>query len=237
LKGIIVQDATITNEQEALNNQTPVEETTLDSNTEQAESNSMSSEDDFDNWQPSKVKDYVKKLRQENKNYRVRSQQVEEKLSSFEKNLKKVLGTSEEDEIDPETYIHELSQANEAQQLQLAIYETALQNGITSPESMEYFQFLFGKRLSELDEDEVLQDEDLEDIVNKAKGFGGIQTHSNSTTFNEDAEKKPESGKTSQISAEDFVKMSVMQKSELYRTNEMLYKRLMKEARDKKLFI
>lgn len=226
----------MTKEQEALNHKSETPKTPeLEVSDEISKQNQ--SEDDFDNWQPNKVKDYVKKLRQENKNYRLRSQQVEEKLSSFEKNLKKVLGTSDEEEIDPQIYIKNLSQANEAQQLQIAIYETAIQNGLSSPESIEYFQFLFGKRLAQLKENEILADEDLEDIISKAKSFTGAQTPANRTTFSEGSTPRPEAGNHADLTVEQFVKMSVMAKSELYRTNEMLYKSLMAEARAKKLFI
>lgn len=202
--------------------------------TKDQESSSSDDENDLEKWEPAKVKDYVKKLRTENKSYRQRAKGLEDRLGSIEQGLKKVFGVDENEQVDPETKITELTQINQMKDVRLAILETALQSGITGSDNIEYFEFLMGKKLAELNDDEELSDEDLQGIVARVQG-NQANTMKNTTIVHEKGKPVAEGKET--VSLEQFMKMSVMAKSELFRTNEALYNKLLKDARDKKLFV
>jgi hypothetical protein len=207
----------------------------LDEQAQTTQSETSEDEDDLGKWEPSKVKDYVKKLRNENKSYRQRARGLEERLGSIETGLKKVFGMENDEKVDPEAQIHELTRVNHMKDVRLAILETAVQAGITGQDNIEYFEFLVGKKLGSLEENEEMTDEEIQEIAQKVLGNSGNGRMKNSTITHENG--KPTSSGSETVTLDQFMKMSVLAKSELYRTNENLYTKLMKEARESKLFV
>lgn len=206
-------------------------------NTEQGKKQPQDSgDDDLEKWEPAKVKDYVKNLRKENKGYRQKAQALEEKVDRFESALKTALGVEGDDDVAPEDKIKNLTQMNEAKELRLAILESAIEHGVHGQEGVEYFEFLVNKRLSGLEEGQNLEDEDFAEIVEKVKQVhGGGGSPSKNTTFSES--QTPNPGKPGEVTLEQFMKMTNMEKGEIFRTDEAHYNRLMQEARSKKLFV
>lgn len=191
-----------------------------------------SSDDDgeLSGWEPAKVKDYVKKLRTENKSYRQRAKGLEERLGKIETGLKTVFGETPE-KVDPETQIQELTKINQAKDMRLTVLETAMQHGISGKEAIDYFEFLMSKKAKGNQE---LGEDDLKEIVSKVQSIHGDGPKLTKTTITAE---KPATEPQPAVDLNQFMKMSVMEKSELYRTNEALYNKLMKDARSGKLFV
>lgn len=198
-----------------------------------AKTESSEDEGDFSTWEPAKVKDYVKKLRNENKSYRQKAKGLEERLGKIETGLQTMFGKDEQ-QTDPETRIAKLTEVNQAKERRLTILESAIASGISGKESIDYFEFLVSKKLAS-DSEKNLSEDDLQEIVQKVNQVHGSTKPSKTTITHEKG--KPEAESKDTVDLNQFMKMSVLAKSELFRTNEALYNRLLKEARDAKLFV
>jgi hypothetical protein len=181
----------------------------------------------------------IKKLNDENAKHRLKNKSLDEaskKTTTELQKIKEVLGIKDENEETPEIKISSLTQQNEALQMQMSVMQLQLENGI-SGEQGEYFQFLLQKKFAAMEDDAELTDEDLAEIVEKAKGFGGGEGSGipNKTSVNPQNSGKAPTGGKGQVTLEQFVSMSMADKSELYGRNPALYDQLMTQANSKKL--
>lgn len=182
---------------------------------------------DFDSLDD-KTKKYIKKLRDENKSRRTETNNLTTKMEKFEKGFKAMFG-DEEDDKDPEQVLNTLKGQFESSVSENAILRLAVENGISGVENLEYFEFLMAKKLNSLEEGEEMTEEDLDDILSKcSKGAGG-----KANTSTKDAGKGggKDPGKSGdEVTQEEFNKMTITQKSNLYNKNPALYEKLMKNS-------
>jgi len=194
---------------------------------------------DEDKWDES-TRNYIKSLRDESAKHRTKSKELQTqftKLSgevdALKGGLRKALGGKEDDQSSPEEQVGQLTSQNEQMAFRLAVMDSALENGITSKEQLEYYEFLVQKKATELQDDEEITDEAMTEIIQKVKSFskpGGTSTTSVGA-------KKPEPSDSSSqaVSVEAFAKMSLAEKSALYSKDPAQYTQLMSAARQKKL--
>jgi hypothetical protein len=172
----------------------------------------------------------LKSLRGESAKYRTDNKGLKERLDNFEKNLKKVLGGEEEDDEAPEVKIEKLQGHAQSLEVRTAFMEIAIENSISKDE-YEYFEFLMGKALNGLGEDEEMSEEALNEIIAKCKSSEKKPADSSVNNGQQGKGQKKESG----VTVEEFAKMSMTQKSELFQKNRELYNSLFEQAKSKKL--
>lgn len=170
-----------------------------------------------------KTKKYIKKLRDENAKRRTESNNLTTKMEKMEKGFKAMFG-EEDDDTDPEEKVKTLSSQYESVVTENAILKLALENGIVGAENIEYFEFQMSKKLNSLQEGEEMTDEDLAEILGKCSK-AGVKKPAD-TSVKGDKDKKPDS-KPDEVTQEEFDKMGMIQKSNLYLKNPDLYKKLM----------
>lgn len=175
----------------------------------------------------------IKQLRKEAGDRRAENKSLKEKLSSYDnqfKQIKRHLGIEDEEEA-PETRIASLQQANEQLQLELSINQLARENGI-APEDDKYFRFLLSEKFEELGDDEELSDEDLAEVLNQVK----MVSKKKPPTSTGQGGKAPDSGGDTQgVTVEQFAKMSLSERTEIYDKNPSLYSQLMAKAKERRL--
>lgn len=187
-----------------------------------------SSDGDDDSEGELSAEDYqkqIKKLRAENAKHRSRNKALGEKMGKFEKAFKAFNG--DDDDENPEQKLDAVTQNYESAVTRNAVLELALENGISGREHLEYFEFLMGRALDSLEEDEELSEEALEEILAKCSKQGGTSKANTSTSGKGKGNRSPGSGKDDQVSQEEFDKMGIMAKSKLYQKNPELYNTLM----------
>jgi galactokinase len=182
---------------------------------------------------------YIKKLRAENASFRTKASSLETKVAELQGSLgklqvgmKKALGLGDEgDDTPPEQKLEALTQHSETLAVQNAVLGIALENGIPASQ-LEYFQYLMGKKLASLADDEEMTEEDVDALVAEAKSKGapGVTTTGAGGSGN-----APQPGSKNAVSLEQFVKMTVSEKSQLYGQQPEMYKALMAEAVQKRL--
>lgn len=193
-------------------------------------------DDDDDSKLDEKAKKKIEKLRAEAAKHRVDKNQFRKELDDLKSGLKKALG-GEGDEP-PEKTIESLKLKTEAQTLELLMLKTAMENGISQPDSVEYFQFLIGKELDALSDGEELSAEKIEEIVKKTKKAAGTASAGNggNTSVNDKNKPNPDGGKGYDgVTVEQFARMSMMDKSVMYEKSPDRYAALIKEAKEKRL--
>jgi hypothetical protein len=173
----------------------------------------------------------LKSLRGESAKYRTDNKGLKDRLDNFEKNLKKVLGGEEEgDDEAPEVKIEKLQGHAQSLEVKTAFMEIAIENSISKAE-YEYFEFLMGKALNGLKDDEELTEEALEEIISKCKTSEKKPAQSSVNNGQDGKGQK----KDSSVSVEEFAKMTMTQKSALFQKNRELYNSLFEQAKSKKL--
>lgn len=193
-------------------------------------------EDDEDLADPEKVKAKLKSLRDENVKRRLKNKELASNFSKVSETLNKLKSAlvGEDDDADPEEKIKGLQRLAEDQASQLAIKDLVISHGITGEQS-EYFEFLIGKAVGDLDEGEELSEESLNEIVAKAKGAGGVKKTSTGAGGAGNGKLPPPPGKKGEISAASFSKMTMVEKSQLYSSDPATYRRVFDEAKEKNL--
>ena len=189
---------------------------------------------------PTATEAVIKQLREENAKLRTRGKErdsefdaLNDRFSKFETGLKSLFSDGDEvDDLTPEQQVEVLQARNEQLEVNAALRDAASEYNIPN-ENFEFFEFLVGKRLNEMEEGEELSEEDLDAIAQRARGMGGASPN----TSIDGEGTSPEPGAQSQeVSLEEFVTMSVMAKSQLYQKNPQLYDQLKKqEAAARKL--
>ena len=137
------------------------------------------------------------------------------------------------EEEKPEEKIKTLTAANQGLDFRRAVLEAAVEHGI-GKESIDFFEFLISKAASELDEGEELPDEKMLEIVAKCKkgsGESGKGKGDTSVGNGGKGEPNPDKNKAGDVTLSKFLKMTVVQKSELYTKNRELYESLVAQAK------
>lgn len=178
-----------------------------------------------------KTKKYIEKLRRENAKHRTKANVNSDRLSRLEEGLKKVLGG--EDEAAPEQQLEALASQNEGMAFKMAVLEAAIECGV-SKEDREYFEFLLGKRLGEMEEGQELADEEIAEIAKLAKRFDAGSGKSAGRSSVDDSRSGKMGNGTGAVTVEQFVAMTITEKSDLYTKNKALYDSLFAEAKNKR---
>jgi len=183
---------------------------------------------------PQEAQDLIKNLRAENAEHRTKNNNLSTRMESIEKGFKTMFGDEGgEQALTPEEQLQQLQGGYEDLSYNNAIMGMAYENGIPM-ENYEYFNFLMDKEVNGLEEGQELSEESLLSVIQKAKGFNQPQSDTNSSVdSNGDQRNDPNGGQ--ELTIEAFSKMSVVEKSELYRKKPAVYNSLMKEAKNKRL--
>lgn len=193
-------------------------------------------QDDLDYGDAEKVKAEIAKLRKENAKHRHAKKEAYQAKTDAETKLaaaKKLLGVEGDDES-----LEDKIKARDQRiaELEMETHLRNIESDLEIPkEHGEYFRFLLSKEFEKLKEGEELADEVLEGIVEKVKTLGGGKgKQQQSTGLDSGGKPNADEGKGT-LSVEQFVKMSVGEKSQLYVKNPQEYNRLFSAAREKKL--
>lgn len=170
-------------------------------------------------------KAYVDSLRKESAKYRTKAKELEsglkntnERMSKFENGLKKLFG-EEDDKLTPEQRIEMLNQQNEQLAVATAIKDAAFELGVTR-DDYEFFEYLVGKRLAALGDDEELTEEELASFAKQAKSKSAPKK----TSVDDDAPDPDEDD--GGVSLEEFQDMGIGARSALYQKDKALYEKL-----------
>jgi len=186
-----------------------------------------------------KQKAYVEKLRKEAAKTRIKAKELEtqhtqlsERFSKFEGGLKSLFKGEKDEKLSPEERIERLEKreqeqerSSQALELANALKEAALEHGVGKAD-LEYFEFLVGKKLEKLGEDEELSDDDLKALAKQAKAKSAAK----STSVDNDDEPSPDED-DGEISLDEFQEMGIGAKSALYQKDKPLYEKLAAQDR------
>lgn len=205
--------------------------------------------DDGANWTPAQTKTYIKNLRKENASYRKKAKEAGTKITSLEERFGKLEGglqsltgdpkkkESVEEKMDRlEKSIADRNTKDDEQKaiddMNAAVQETADALGVAA-EGMDYFRFLIQQEAAKLDDDEEVSQKVLVGLAELTKkafgkkkattGIGGGGTHPD-----------PKGGGDG-TTVEQFVLMTIAEKSVIYVKDREAYDRLMQESKLKKL--
>lgn len=184
-----------------------------------------------------KTKAYIAKLRKENASARTKNKDLASKFKISEDQKKAILKAAgiETEEDDPAEKIKTLSAQSDQLALRSTILESAIQQGIKA-DDLEFYQFLVSKALADLKDEEELDEEKLAEIVKKVnkastKGAGS------SVGTGKDGKKPPNPEGNGEVTLDQFIRMSITEKSVLYEKNPDLYKELVAEAKAKRKLV
>jgi hypothetical protein len=178
---------------------------------------------------PEWAKTEIANLRKESAKHRTTNNELKSRLDKFETNLKKVLGDEDEDQTPPEEKLTKVTAQAEALAIHNALLELAVENGIPK-DQFKYFSFLMNEKLSGLEEDQELTEDDLAEIMGQLQPVNNKPAQ---TSFGAGG-KKNEGGTSDTVTLEAFNKMTIMQKSALYQKDKATYDRLMAESKGTK---
>jgi hypothetical protein len=189
-----------------------------------------------------KTKAYIAKLRKESAKHRIDAKDTKAKLKAEEERKKAILKAagieSEDDEPAEEKLKKSLTQSNQLQ-FRNAILETAVAHGIGS-DKLKYFQFLMSDAVESLKEGEELSDEKLAEVVAEAKKQGGSGKGNTTVGGGKDGKgsgtPNPEGG-SNEVTLDQFIRMTITEKSGLFLKNRARYDELVKEAKQKKKLV
>ena len=175
-----------------------------------------------------KTKTHLKKLRRENAKWRTQNKNLNDRLGKLESGLKGLFGGDDNTEITADN-INSLKGNNEALAFKTAVLEAAIEYGVGKDER-EYFEFLVGRQISNLAEGEELAEDDLVEIAKKAKkkSAGGNAR----TSVDDSGAGNPD--KKGNATLDQFVNMSITEKSDLFVKNRALYDQLFAQAKEKR---
>lgn len=185
-----------------------------------------------------KAQKLIKDLRTESASHRSQNKNLNSQLGTLKKALVDA-GVIEDDSEKPEEKIKSLSEKSSALEFRSAILESALEHGV-SKDGLEYFEFLVSKRASALEEGQELTDEILGELASQViKQAGGKSSGAKSTSVGngDKGANPPPPGDAGGVTLDQFVKMNITEKSQMYIKTPELYNQLHKEAKEKKLLI
>lgn len=198
------------------------------------EKGSQDGKPDESTWDEATTK-YIKDLRKEAAKNRTKASSLEERLSRIESGLKKVVGGEDDDDLSPEDRAEALEAYAGQQEFETEILKLAINHNI-GKDGLDYFKFLVAQAVSGLDEDEELGEDDIAELVKKAKVAGGGSA-STSVKQSDEGSGTPPPDKTAAVTLDQFCSMSMIQKSKLFDSNRALYDQLMQEARKAKRLV
>ena len=174
----------------------------------------------------------IKDLRAEAAKYRTEKNNLSTRLEKLEKGLKGFVGGDDEDKTDPLEKLKMKESEVEQLSVKTAMYELAIDHSIPK-DQFEYFEFLMSKKLNTLEEGEEMTEEDLGSILSQLK-VSGAKGPANTSTGTGN---KPNGnqGNKDDVTLEQFVKMTVLEKSKLYQTKPDTYNSLVSQAKEKNL--
>lgn len=174
------------------------------------------------------LKKLVAKLRKENATHRAKNKSLEDSFTSVKGELGKVKAALniKDDEEDPKTALSKLQAQNESQQMDLAISNLAIENGI-SKDQLKFFKFLLAEKFEELEEGVEISDDDISEVVQQVKGASSGKKQ-NSTGSDG---KPPKPNTPAEVTAEQFASMTLAERTEVYDKNPTLYDQLMAKTR------
>lgn len=187
---------------------------------------------------PESVQKHIKDLRKENAKHRTKANKLESDFASVQQRLKALAGGEDDGEqLTPEQQIAQLEAGVGQYAFRNACLSLALEHGI-GKDGYEYFEYLVGKAVEGLEDGEELDDEVMTGLISEAKaksGAGSKQTTTTSVNPKSGDGKAPDT--KAEVSLDQFVKMSIGEKSALYNKNPALYDALTKEAKDKRILV
>ena len=201
---------------------------------------------------PESAQNEIKKLREENKERRLKSKELEEKLKSqddrfatLEGGLKTALGIKEDD-AKPEDKIKELQLAAAQAQERAMMLEICNDYGVLGAEAQNFFNYLIDKtEFPEGDSAEAKSSRDniLKDLAKQANAVGGnTKTHRTSTggtkqpASEDDPNDKGGGGGTHKTyTLEEFKAMGPHGQSELFNKDRKQYDKLFDQVEAERL--
>lgn len=180
---------------------------------------------------PQEVQDLVKGLRSESAKHRTEKNNLATELEKLKNGFKAVFG-DEQDQDTPEVKLQNLSAVAQQLEMKNAMLELAYEHGI-GKDQREFFEFQMSKALDSLADGEEMTEEQLQEIIAKVKPIGS-KGNGNTSVDDKNAGKKDPAGQTG-TTLEQFMAMSITQKSKLYSEKPDVYNALMSEAKTKKL--
>lgn len=186
--------------------------------------------EDLPTWAQKQIKD----LRSESAKNRTDNKTIRGEFDSLKKGMAKALGI--EDDAKPEDKIADLNGQNSSLTFQNAILSVAVQNGI-GEKQMDYFSFLMEKAVEKLDEGQELSDDQLAELVKKAKAQGGVSSDSSVDDTGGDGKPPKNPDSSGDMTLEQFCALNIIEKSSLYRTKPDVYNRLVSQAKAKGVLI
>ena len=193
--------------------------------------------DDESKWDD-KTKAYIKKLRDENATHRNKSKDLASKLKLSEqqkKDVLKAIGIEDESEK-PEEKINKLTATTQQLEFDRAILESALEHGI-GKDDLKYYKYLMSDAVSQLKEGEELSDEQLAEILAEAKKGRSKGAANTTVGKGKSGKEEPPPGNSKEVTLDQFCKMSITEKSNLYLKNPDKYAELRDEAKSKKRLV
>lgn len=177
----------------------------------------------------------IKSLRKEAGDRRTENKSLKDKLTGYDNQFKQIkghLGIKDEEEDTPENRIAALTQNNDQLQMDLSIMQLARENGI-APEDDKYFRFLLAEKFEGLGEDEELSEEALTEVLTQVQA---VSKKKPASSTGQGGGKKPNGEQDKgAVTVEQFAKMSLSQRTEIYDKNPTLYSELMSKARSSRL--
>lgn len=178
---------------------------------------------------------YIKSLRGECAKFRTKANAAEERYSALDGRLKKIVGGEDDDDLTPEERAEAFEMQAGGLTLENSFLKLAIDNGVSS-EGLDYFNFLMNQAVHQLEEDEELDEDSIEEIVNKVKKVsGGGNTVATSVTKGSSGNGTPSPDKTPGITIDEFCAMNIFKKTELYNKQPDVYQKLFNEAKNKGL--
>ncbi len=168
-------------------------------------------------------------LRKENGDHRIKNRALAEGQEKLKKAMVEA-GIIEDDEGDPQEKLQAVGAQLQGATVKGGILEAGIEYGV-GKEGLKYFEFLVADRLQTLGDDEELTQEDLAELAKEARGRQNPVTSTTSVPGN----KSPNPQASGEVTLDQFVQMSITDKSLLYTKNPDLYNRLFSEAKAKKL--
>lgn len=197
-----------------------------------------------------KTKAYIQKLRGESAKNRTKAANLETSLSdlntrfgTLESGMKKALGL-ESEELTQDNFDQAAAQSEQLE-FENALLQSAIENKIPS-DKIDFFKFKITSAVANLKESEELSDEAYTAIVSEVMSLGGEQApvvkdeDGNVIEVNENSSvktPKTPAPNTDGLTVEQFVKMTLSEKSALYGKNQSQYDALVKEAKEKDILV
>jgi hypothetical protein len=178
---------------------------------------------------PDSAQKLIKKLRKENQTLRGKAKTSDERIGKIEKALKAITGGEEGDDESPEDKVSKLTAQNQDLAARAAYQELALEHNI-GKDQFKYFSFLMSEAISELGDNEEMGEEKLLEIVEQAKAKAPKASNSTSVNGGKNGAGGKGPKKDDKVTAEQFKKMGILQKSKLFRENPDLYNSLAAEV-------